>query len=94
MGRVNGRAHCFPVLGWVNGNEGQEGHSLRVLCTQQSHRAKALKAFARPPPRTNPKEARQSQGCIHQLQEKTLGPSAAGKFSQQLIMVHTEKQLP
>lgn len=62
---VNGRAHCFPVLGQVNGNAGQEGHSLRVSRTQQSHLAKGLRAFACPLPRTNPKEAQQSQGCIH-----------------------------
>lgn len=94
VGRENSRAHCFSVLGKVNGNAGPEGHSVRVLCTQQSHFAKGLKAFACPPPRTNAKEAWQSQGCIHILQEQTLGPSAAGKeFSQQLITIHTENQL-
>lgn len=62
-GRDNCREHCSPVLGQVNGNAGQEGHSVRVLCTQQSYLAKGLRAFfACPPPRTNPKEPWQSQG--------------------------------
>lgn len=94
VSRDNGRAHCFSSVGMVNGNAGPDGHSVRVLCTHQSHPAKGLRAFAHPSPRTNPKEAWQPQGCIHILQEQTLGPSAAGKeFSQQLIMVHRENQL-